>query len=318
MAGHLSDRGWVGVEMFFAISALLFFRLFAAEVKQSNHIDILNFYARRVLRLFPLMISFPLLMMIAFGALSIAAFTRLLGIASLVENFLVSVSGYDTAIPYIAHLWTISYEFQIYALIPVAFLIYQAAGQRRFLVLIGALWAIALAARATYILLDAPHPMIWVLPFLRPESTLAGIALAVWRPISSFWLSAAALVAGTIALVALPNVNEIGWSTMPIYIATALCAGGAVALATGASKVIASTLSLRPVVWLGRISFGLYVFHMLCIGLAAQMIPLRFQAIQFVLALTLTIVMATVSYFLIERPFLRLKLRFTSIETAPI
>jgi peptidoglycan/LPS O-acetylase OafA/YrhL len=315
----LSTRGWIGVEIFFAVSAFLFFRLFAAEHAAKGTIDIVDFFIRRALRLHPLMVAFPVLMMIVFGAMDREAVAHLLAIAALVENFIVSVAGYDDAIPYTAHLWTISYEFQVYALMPLGFLVFMATGTRRFLLLLGIVLALALAARGAYVLLNAPHPMIWVLPFLRPESTLAGIVLAIGVvPRLSHPLAALALViaAGAI-LLALPNVDQIGWSTMLIYPAAACCAAGAVALAAG-NSVVSNCLSFPPLVALGRISYGLYVFHLLAIGLTLKMIGSQSQAVQFAVALLLTIVLAAASYFLLERPFLRWKRRFTVVESAPV
>src|SRR4051794_10600592 len=55
----LQARGWMGVDLFFVISAFLFFRLFNEEASVAGRIDVLRFYLRRMLRLYPLMVAFP-------------------------------------------------------------------------------------------------------------------------------------------------------------------------------------------------------------------------------------------------------------------
>ena len=71
-------------------------------------------------------------------------------------------------------------------------------------------------------------------------------------------------------------------------------------------------------VYLGRISYGLYVYHYLALTLARHFIgPLRtaLYGPYVILGLALTIAMATLSYYLLERPFLHLKARFTHVPS---
>jgi peptidoglycan/LPS O-acetylase OafA/YrhL len=76
--------GWVGVEIFFVISGFLMFYLLEREWEATGKIRIGQFYLRRVLRIYPLMLTYPLLMLLIFGPqngfagawfASIAAFT---------------------------------------------------------------------------------------------------------------------------------------------------------------------------------------------------------------------------------------------------
>jgi peptidoglycan/LPS O-acetylase OafA/YrhL len=80
-------------------------------------------------------------------------------------------------------------------------------------------------------------------------------------------------------------------------------------------------------VWLGQISYGLYVYHRLGIGLSelaiAQLFPMAairmsgvaVEAARVVIALGLTITIAAVSYYGFERHFLRAKARFTRVTS---
>ncbi|QKC86358.1 acyltransferase family protein [Mesorhizobium sp. NZP2077] len=57
-------RGWVGVEIFFALSSFLLFRLLEQEQARTGRISISQFFIRRLLRIYPLMVLFPLAMLL--------------------------------------------------------------------------------------------------------------------------------------------------------------------------------------------------------------------------------------------------------------
>jgi peptidoglycan/LPS O-acetylase OafA/YrhL len=94
-------------------------------------------------------------------------------------------------------------------------------------------------------------------------------------------------------------------------------------LSTAAAvMVFFSALGLRfsfaPVVWFGKISYGLYVYHSLAIYLMQKVTGVSglsvLQFAEFLLgSLTVTTLMAAVSFYLLERPFLKLKARFSRL-----
>jgi peptidoglycan/LPS O-acetylase OafA/YrhL len=256
-------------------------------------------------------------MLLLFGTPNAVSLGRLIANAAFVDNFAGWINGYGP-IPYALHLWTLAYEFQIYLLIPLAFILYVAMGKRMMMFALAIAWLICMAARGAFVLIGAPHPIIWMTPFLRPESTLLGIALSIGLAsrLSSVMLLAMLLVSGA-ASVLLPNVWIIGWSTMLLYPAVAIFAGSLAGLAMRGR--LSALLSWWPIVFLGKISFGLYVYHLLAIGLAQSALPTDMPwGVEFVAALGLTVFLAGASYYFLELPFLRLKRRFTVIENRPI
>jgi peptidoglycan/LPS O-acetylase OafA/YrhL len=102
----------------------------------------------------------------------------------------------------------------------------------------------------------------------------------------------------------------------------ALACAGIVLSVLGADGLGARFLSQRPVVYLGRISYGLYVFHQVGLLVANLLFP-RFAsnaaqwAGHFCAGLVLTFVLAATSYRWLELPFLELKKRFTLVESRP-
>ena len=71
-------------------------------------------------------------------------------------------------------------------------------------------------------------------------------------------------------------------------------------------------LALRPIAFLGRISFGLYVYHPLAMTFARQALPAASWMTLFLASLAFTIALSTASYYLLETPFLRLKRRLSA------
>jgi peptidoglycan/LPS O-acetylase OafA/YrhL len=82
-----------------------------------------------------------------------------------------------------------------------------------------------------------------------------------------------------------------------------------VLLATGpTTSVLAGFLSARPLLWLGKLSYSLYLWHIIA-RLAARSL-FKDAGLVFLCSITLALLMAAISYYLIERPFLKLKKRF--------
>ena len=318
------ERGWMGVDLFFVISAFLFFHLFREEARIAGTIDISKFYLRRVLRLYPLMIAFPAGVMLATQTFSREAMAQIVGIATFVDNFAVWLRGYKVPIPFTAHLWTLSFEFQIYAVIPLAFLIYKYVGERAFFKLLACVWLACIGARLILLLMGAPYLIVWVTPFLRPESVLAGIVVLICvkqlRPAGVFFMAMLAVL----ILAAMPSLPAGRWA-MLIYPTVALLGGACLCLSLKIA-VVSKLLSRPTLVYLGTISFGLYVFHVLGIAIAMKIgsrLMVTFEpsasasdyAILLVSSLLITVLAAAISYHSFEIFFLRLKTRITIVHS---
>jgi peptidoglycan/LPS O-acetylase OafA/YrhL len=270
-------------------------------------------------------------MLVMFTGFAPKHYTDVGGNVFAIENFLVWVRGYSK-LPYSAHLWSLSYELQMYVVIPLAFLIYRAAGQKFFLRLLLGVWIASLGARATFLFaMPSAGGIIWVTPFLRPESTLVGIALAIvvanhlLKPPKAVVM--AILIGAVTALIAGPDISVGGLWLVVLYPICASIAGTLLWLALHADG-FRSLLSHRAVRYLGKISYGLYVYHLLGIygALAClQWLGLHHSPEKFVyyvcwlaLALASTIAMAAASYRFVESRFLRLKARFELVKSRPI
>lgn len=322
--GAIHSIGWIGVELFFAVSGYLFFVLLAAESTASGAINTRRFFLRRFLRLYPALFAVALICLAVtlWFAPNLHALVRFLGLVTFTDNLFTAVEGYAGALRWGAHLWTISFEFQVYLAIPALFLLYSRIGRERFLIALGAILLGAILLRSGAALMSARHPFVWVLPILRPDSIIAGITLAVVAARSPGWVPLAA-IAGLlyISIGALPTLGTSGYDVV-IYLLVGAASGTTVWLCTTAPFVVRCLSSVIPR-HLGRISYGLYLYHLPALGLAGAAVK-RLPAMPVpeisttILALLITVTAAELSYRFIERPFLLRKERLSAVASAPI
>jgi len=317
--------GWVGVELFFVLSSYLFFRLLDSEFAKTNNIRVKDFFVRRILRIYPLMICFTLGMILYFAAFNLQALIRFVRIATFSDNIVTWFYGYNGAIPETGHLWTLAFEFQVYLFIPAAFLAWKRFGTSRFLIAVGLLYLAMFSARLLVTSIGVPHPVVWVTPFLQPEAVLLGVVLATGVldrvPV---WVWPVIFISAGRQFINTP----VPWAGVtPAAISYPLAAITCLALVQSARQLRALQVifSLRPVVFLGTISYGLYVFHLFGISQAGAWLisltgPLDVQgngmdyAAYGAAGLSLTVLMSVASYYVLEMPFLRLKRRFETVH----
>jgi peptidoglycan/LPS O-acetylase OafA/YrhL len=330
----LHEYGWIGVELFFCLSGFLITKLLVMEYQQTGEIDIRRFYIRRILRIWPLYYFYLMV-----GLLFILFTDGWMPILSLHIAGLTTFT-YDVAYLFLTHkvfavyfhLWTISYEEQFYVVIPwMVRKIMRVAGSTGLVVF--AVLVVGNALRSMFIYFNAKHPVIYMLPITHFEAMLGGIAAGFGtfdgnsRRVKNwiFLLGGLALIA---IVVRLPNTYELGWSLMLTY---PLVGAGMTLIIIGVTKgddsVINKLLKNVLLVYLGKISYGLYMFHLFSLSLViliTQMISGNttssnppYQTLYFFAGLLMTIFLSMVSYSFLEKPFLQLKQRFSLIASRP-
>lgn len=316
---ELQAMGWIGIEIFFCLSAYLLTRLLGEEYALNGRIQVRNFFIRRILRIWPLYFAF----LAGVLALQLARepsflhlhWQRVLGLGTFTDNFFSAVAGYNP-LNYSAHLWTISYEEQFYLCIPFAVpLLLKVSRRKRFIVLV-AILVIGWAIRILFITNQMGRTAIYVLPFTHFESILAGIALAWGKPprVASMIIC----IASVVALVVLQSLSP-AMQLMLMYPLGAFFSAALTGSALFLKDPVARRMLTFPVfVYLGKISFGLYVFHLFGIALCAFVFGYRLPGVQAFIALLATVGMAHGSYCLWERRFLKMKGRFTVISNKPV
>lgn len=331
----LHDYGWMGVDLFLCLSAFLFARLLYIEHTATGGINIKNFYIRRALRIWPLYFVF-LGIALFITALNVKwdanVTLRVLGMSVFADNIFSAVFGYNQFVGS-GHLWTISYEEQFYAVIPWFLRKMFSVDRRKKIFNLLLIFIIFSLIKAAMIYANARPPTIWVLPLTHFESILGGLAagLGVFddqiKKLPAWLLMIAGLVCLAVVCT-LPSLEVIGWSLMLTYPLVGLGMSLIlVSLITGRQWFAKTMIRSQWLAYLGKISYGLYVYHLVAldygeqITIALGIFPKRlvvYPLSVFIIGMFITILTASISYRWLEKPFLRLKERFSLIRSRPI
>lgn len=319
--GRLLPGGYLGVSSFFTLSGFLITSLLLLERERTGRIDLARFWVRRLRRLMPaalLGIGLASVVVLAAGTTTQRAGFRWDGIAALAygANFRAMsarTSYWETfsrPSP-LLHYWSLSIEEQFYFVYPVLLLgVASVAGtSRRTLRLV--LTVLLLASTATMIglaLSGARGARIYFGTDTRAGEFLIGALLATFlaqdgelrawrggRGAVTLACLAFIVVAVTLAREDAPFLYRGGFALYALATAGLLNA----ALMPG---VVASVLSLRPLVLLGRISYGVYVYHWpIDLYLDGQRTGLAGVPL-LLLQGAVTVAVATASWLLVEQP----------------
>lgn len=331
MAYHCAPRsffrgGFLGVDLFFVLSGFLVTALLLRDHRRQGSFHLGRFYFRRMVRLLP-----ALGVMLAACCLFATFRTRPERAQEIYHAALLTACGAadwpGPARPdMLGHSWSLSLEAQFYVVWPLLLLFLLRIGLRPRVVvwLIGA--AVAAAGLLGALLWLGACPANAVNLAARASSLLAGCLVGL---LASFDLlpsspgRRAALqglaCAAAAVLLGLGATSEAGAATMALGGFTAASAAAAVVLAAlvnAPPPAVTRALSAPALTWIGRISYGLYLWHFPLLSIAPKLAHGVFPAARGVpgldgaLAIGLAFGAAALSYYGVELPFLRWKDRF--------
>ncbi len=306
------DSSQIGVEIFFALSGYLITSILVRERVATGSISLRRFYSRRALRIWPAFFSLIVAMLLIADLASSVRVShgQALSAALFIWNYSPASGGW-----WLGHTWSLSIEEQFYLLWPLVLVL--CAPRRAFAVATALLVIEPVVRVVSYVGGIGDPARIPVYLHTRVDSLLFGAVAAllpvVWPEVHRRVLATivrlrlAAVALGLLAISAWAAAVCHGAYELPLgWSVDGLCAA-TILLATEGEGWLRRVLSFRPLVWLGLISFSLYLWQQLFTG------PWRGPILGSVaLAPVLAILCATVSYSLIELPFLRLKRRFRS------
>jgi peptidoglycan/LPS O-acetylase OafA/YrhL len=319
----ISRAGAYGVDLFFVLSAYLITELLLREKDERGSLDIKAFYLRRTLRIWPLYYFFIVLAALVPFLNPSGTFTwrYVLGFLLLAGNWVTIAFGppQSAALP----LWSVSVEEQFYLLWPPV-----VARLSRGQIAFAAIGMIVLAnlARVVVLLLHGGAWSVWTNTLARLDPIAAGILLAIilrGRAPNIGLRTRFALIALGVAAIGLTGHFAAPWGDGLPWLGTLVSypvvAASATVIVLGA---IGIGIRLRPLEYLGKISYGLYVYHQMCIWITDRVVRLRngplHVCVREVVALALTIAVSMVSYTVLEKPFLKLKQKLAHVESRPV
>lgn len=320
--------GGVGVDIFFVLSGFLITTILSGEWAREGAINFRNFYARRFLRLAP-----ALFLTCAFVAVGMWWLekrfpgTEIALSLSYTANW--ALAFYEYHLTWLNHCWSLSVEEQFYMIWPLVIVGLERSVRspvtKYRLLLVGAL-AIAIY-RACHVGVYGDYRINFGLD-TRMDTLMTGAALAYFvRSLpagklpesSSKWLGRCLAPVAFIGLFAV--INTVTWySPWMGWIGYVLVGGASLLvvadLVIGRHSILAGPLAARPMVFIGKISYGLYLLHLPVYYMIEKLMPTASLPARLSLKITISIGLATLSFYFFEKRFLKLKDRFESRPAA--
>jgi len=325
--------GFVGVDVFFVISGYLISAIVFSEIAEGTY-SVTSFYERRIRRIFPALFA----MLFAFTACSLLYIfpsemvnyaKSLLAATTSVSNFYFwQHSGYfdsPTSNP-LLHTWSLAVEEQFYIFFPLYLWAVRRFSPQRLRSSVVVLFFLSLAASAVVVVLNPTTA--FYMPYTRAWELLLGtlLSLKVFPKLNTAPLRNLGSLLGA-AMVGYSVVAYKSAMLFPGLSALVPCIGSALLIHAGesGSSVIGKVLSWRPVVFVGLISYSLYLWHWpvlilhkmgVLLGISTTLPPSLIARISIrryddAVEIILSFVLAILCWMFIEQPFRkgRLKLR---------
>ncbi|GEP45188.1 acyltransferase family protein [Brevifollis gellanilyticus] len=310
-AGLGFSGGFVGVDVFFVISGCLITRLILRDLAQGTF-SLAAFWERRARRIMPALVVTVMICLLAGAWLYLPTDFMALGRAALAQALLVSnihfyreIDYFDTAseVNPLLHTWSLAVEEQFYLLFPFLLLMLRKISKQPWLVLI-TLSALLSLAVSHFLGMPRPSANFYLLP-TRAWELLLGALVAV-AP-SSLPRRASAEIAGWLGLLAIIASGLLYTRATPFPGLAALppCLGAAMMIwaQSNAASTPARILSSRPFVWIGLISYSLYLWHWPLLAFSGYWRAEPMSAGMRWLIVVISIVVAAVSWRWVEQPF---------------
>lgn len=318
-----------GLSLFFTLSAFLICELLMREKEATQRVDAKRFYLRRILRIWPLFyFALGLGVFIAYinrSATFSAEISEIRWYAIYLSNVFLSKHTWPGTS--VDPLWSLSIEEQFYLMIPWVMKLGNRRHVVRFCVF---LFLVSLLRLYWFGQSGASVYVVWTSSLVQFQCFAAGaltsLALRGRLPRFRVWMRAVLVAAGAACwmIATLSCFMRNGEDFQPG--SAGLMAGYAL-VSSGCVLLLMAVLGVRqqflpaPLIYLGRISFGLYVYHMFALYFAEAHFAFDLEQWGFPLfvaaSLGTTVTMAAFSYHYFETPFLRLKSRFAHIVTQP-
>ena len=307
--------GFVGVDVFFVISGFLLTGIITREIAESRF-SIAGFYERRARRILPALLAVlaasTVLALHYLLPVELVAYAKsMLGATFSYSNlYFWSTAGYfDTAAEMkpLLHTWSLAVEEQFYVVLPLLLLwLSKALPRARHWVLL--LLTAASFAWSVWLSRELPTSAFY-LPFSRSWELLTGSLLAIdlFPAPRLRWLRELMSVTG-VGMIAYAATALSSATPFPGFAALLPCVGTMLFLAAGkhGPSLMSGVFAWRPVTFIGLISYSVYLWHWpLIVFTRMGFLPMmpRDNRAYAVSILLMSLLLGTLSWWLVERPF---------------
>jgi peptidoglycan/LPS O-acetylase OafA/YrhL len=315
--------GFLGVDIFFVLSGFLVTAILLREHERTGRIRLWQFYRGRVLRLLPALLAM-IAVVFVWGALTHIAFSFEL------PSVLEAVTGlnlWGISLPFhlasqglfgpnlgLEQLWSLIVEEQFYVVWPLVLIAVPSIARRSRGAMVG-VTVFLIAALAVHRALAETSGTVWLTMYARSDYRADSL---LWGALGALlwvngWLPRRGLAAcawvGTAVLVFCMFVARVDsrwlylWG-LPVVAVSSLFVVLALVETDWAPK---RALSTRGLCAIGVVSYGLYLWHPVAFAIAQRDLASRPPAVQMASGFALAVVFTLLSWFVVERPCLRLK-----------
>lgn len=300
--------GDFGVLTFFVLSGFLISRILLNERDKNGRINLKRFYIRRVLRLFPPLIVFFILVGIAYQ------FNFMVEAGASIFYALFYLYNYVPKSIYFSefgHLWSLGVEEQFYIIWPLILSVFKKVLHlKQFIYLIIIVCCVFAVSVSNFSLFQAYYPFRWFIPAscsiligclgaLYNHYYLSKVKSFIERP---FWVAIIIFLGYTYTIYSPSELISLGILFRSIAVLTLL-----LLIVHSQEKKWVKMLEFKPLAYIGIISYGIYVYQGFFLGTGGGS-EVWFQ--KYPLNSILTIAFAILSYEFIEKPILKLKRKF--------
>ena len=314
--------GFLGVDLFFAVSGFLITTLLIDELQRTNTIDLIGFWGRRLRRLLPAVMVLLVVVVIFFRLFAdtgqwIIARNDAPWAQFYVANWhqIYSGSGYWDAFAApsaFEHLWSLAIEEQFYVVWPLLVIVAWRIGRTRALGTLTGIGIIASFVAMLTIYEGGDPTRVYMGTDTRAFSLLCGafVALpairhAITQGFQKFRRAASGLTAALIAAIGFMWFTVSGqseWLFRGGLLAHSIASVLIAVLIASSSSKLSAIFSWRPLAYIGRLSYALYLWHwpvfIFCTSERLDVDGLTLTAVRMAITLALSIA----SYYLIEQP----------------
>ena len=314
---QLLNQGHKGVDLFFAISGFLVTTLLLREYRMTGRVSLRNFYMRRTLRIFPLYYAvlalYCLLVLFTLNGTPKAAqfWNNLPAFLTYTSNWFVSsADGGDHGVTFY-FAWSLATEEQFYLFWPPLMLLILSRTKAVWMPALAAVLLIGLQMLAYEA--GSASTVARIVASLAPAILMGAafavllhhrsVFLAIW-PVIGHAYAAPGLAALLVVLL------EIDASGMPVRLVMAALVA---CVCVREDTLLHPVLRWRPAVFIGTISYGVYLMHMLAANVVRKVLGASTGLDVFLGTMVVVVAAAYVSYRYFETPLLRLKSKFGAV-----